>query len=254
MATGVDRTHAVTVEAELHGLRAAPVRIALGVLSIGTALWAGLVVAVPVALLVGILILPVPPVIGVQIVLFLVFVFWANGGGYNRKRTTVDPDAGTVSIDRPSGFGQRKTDVHELDAVDAVAIQRVGPVALVTIRSDASLMTASRFVVSASELPQVRDALLATDVRVVESGIRSSADGSARDERVDLAGAAGASDSPPIGPRARLGVTLLVVLGVPIATLVAFGPGPVGVGAIWVVMVGGITLIGGGLLRLLADG
>lgn len=251
MATGVDRTDAVTVESELRGVRAVPVRIALGVLSVGTALWVGLVVVVPVALLVGILLLPIPPVIGVQTMLFFLFMFWANAGGYNRKRTTVDPDAGTVSIERPSGFGQRKTDVHELDAVDAVAIQGLGPVALVTIRSDASLMTASRFVASTSELPTVTDALRATGVPVIESGFGLADDGveEGSEDRTD-AGSAGTART--LGPRTRLVATALLLLGVPIAILLAFGSGPVALGAAWVVIVGGITVIGGKMLRLLA--
>lgn len=253
MPTVVDRTDAVTVEAELSGLRAVPVRIALGVLSFGVQLWAGLL-AVPLVLLAGALLLPIPPVFGVQIALFLAFMLWMNAARYGRMQTTVDPDAGTVSIDRPSGLDQRKTDVHELDDVDAVAIQRVGSVALVTIRSDASLMTASRFVVSAAELPDVRDALLATDVPVVESGVQSSSDGSVKNERVDPAKAPNAGDSQELGPRTRLAVTAVVVLGVPVATLAAFGLEPVVLGAMWVVLVGGITLIGGTLLRLLAEG
>ncbi|GAB3689411.1 hypothetical protein GCM10028857_24720 [Salinarchaeum chitinilyticum] len=241
----------MTVESELHGLRAAPVRIALGVLSIGTALWAGLVVAVPVALLVGILLLPVPPVIGVQIVLFLAFVFWANGGGYNRKRTTVDPAAGTVSIERPSGIDGRKADVHDLEAVEAVAIQRLGRVGLVTIWSEASLMTASRFVAPATDLPAVTKAIRSTGVPVVGSEVGLFGDGADGADRTEIESA---SDANTPGPRTRLVATALLLLGIPVVILVAFGSGPVALGAAWVLMVGGIAVIGGGLLRFLAGG
>lgn len=228
-----DRPDAVTVDTTVGGIRAAPARIALGVLSIGTTLWTALVIA-PLALLAGVLLFPIPAVIGMQTALAVLFILWMSSAGYNRSRTTIDPGERTVSIDRPSGVNQRKTDVHDLEAVEIIEIQQLGSVVFVSIESDASLLTASEFVASESELPAVVDALRAAGVTIVESEIGRSGGGSAAS-----------------GPLARLVATPVILLGVPIAILAVFGPSPVGSGVFWLLMVGTITVVGGRLLRWL---
>lgn len=231
MTTAEPGTDPLTVEVDLGGVRAVPLRIAIGVLSIGPWLWAAFAVIPPLAVLASQLLWPTKPPAVVFVSGFASFVLWMSPIRYDRSRTTVDASAREVRIDRPTGTGTGTQDVHGLETVEHATIQRLGPVALVYLRSDSSSTSYPTFVASVNDLPALTTALGSAGVETATGNVLEP----------------GAT-----GPLARLLVTLLVAIGVPAVAVWRFGPGVLA-GALGLLGLVGITLLGGaGLRRLLA--
>lgn len=233
MATAEAGTGAPTVEVDLGGTRAVPLRIAVGVLSLGPWLWAALAVVAPLAVLTSQLLWPTRPPMVVFLPGFLLFTLYMTPIRYARSRTTIDPGAGAVRIARPTGTGEETEDVHDLDAVERVEIQRLGSIGLVYLRTGSSAASYPQFVAPASALPAVVDAFRDGGLAVVEFDVF---------QPTDWRGS---------GPATRLVSTPLVVLGVPLVGVWWFGPGILAGSLGGLLLLFGATLVGGGLLRRL---
>lgn len=232
MTTADAGTEPLSFSADLGGLRAVPLRIAVSVLSLGPWLWATIAVATPVAVLASQLVWATKPP-GIVFASGLVyFTLWMVPIRYDRSLTTVDSAAAEVRIDRPTGTGEETRDVHDLEAVERATIRRLGPVALVYLQSDSASTSYPTFVAPVGDLPNLTTALRSAGVDVDSTAVLDPAAG---------------------GPLARLLVTLLVAIGVPAVGAWRFGAGILVIGLIALLLPVGITLLGGaGLRRLIA--
>lgn len=235
MATAEAEIGAPTVEVDLRGVRALPHRFAVGVLSLETTFWGALAVLAPLSVLATQLFWPVRPRMLVFVPGFVCFALWMAPMRYDRSQTTVDSAARVVRIERPTGTGEETADTYDLEKVDRAEIRRLGSVALVHLRSGSETNAQPDFLVSTADLPIVIDALDASGLDVDSS---------------DVLRPAHAVVSEPL---ARLAVTALFLLGVPIVGVSWFGPGILvgGLGGL-LLLIGGSLLVGWALRRLIS--
>ncbi|MCU4926671.1 hypothetical protein OB905_11870 [Halobacteria archaeon AArc-dxtr1] len=207
-STDPDRRKPISFDPPAVGLAALPTRLALATRSMSGRSWAVLFVVVPVGLL-GASLWITPRVANGLVGLsgFLALTLWATGYyNYGRARVRINPSRGTLIAVLGNADGLERT--VDLGRVESVSVERGGAVALLRV-DDHSFAWIERVVIpdpvaiSERQLPSARDALQVAGVSV--------------------------SDPNPVAGRrsrsatVRLVVTPLVLVGVPLAALVAFG-------------------------------
>lgn len=194
-------------ETSVTGLRRVPYRVALGILSGGPLLWLAFFVVTPLVLLIAALAVDerfAPYAIGLSLLFGL--TFWWSGYRYASPRVTVDPKRGTIRIQHdatPAWTTDKTVDVADLEGVSLVPL---GGFVLVRLAfTTPNVFRPWDFVIERSDRSALEAALQRTGVAVHEPGDRWYS-------RWHTA-------KVPV----RLATTLVVLLGVPIVTLLAFG-------------------------------
>jgi len=200
-------TEAAVFDSRLVGLRQTPTRVAFGFLSGGPLLWLLVFVGLPVAILSGAVLLD-PRLAGLAVGLSALFLLglWWTSYRYAAPQVTIDPTRRTARIEHGETPAWTRSKTVDLDDVESVENVTLGEFALVRLDyRERTLFEPRDFLVSASELPDVADALDGADVRVR----KLDAPGTPRWRRLE--------------PLVRVVATPTVLLAVPVYAALAFG-------------------------------
>lgn len=209
MTAHTHQRSAVTFEPQTGGLTMVPTRLALATLSSSRRWWAFLFVFVPLGFLGGSFWISPQIANGIMgLCGFLALVLWSvSYYNYDRPRVRIDGGARSLTVVYENAGRQERA--VDLKRVESVSVHTLGSMALIRIEGHTfspfeRFLLPEPFLVSAERVPAALDALHAAGVAVPETGSETD-------------------DGRSLETSVRLAVTPLVLVGVPVSALFAFG-------------------------------